>query len=69
MWRNAQIGILKSVPENIQLSNKDLLHQIPWSTECLTLHPEFPSVGVQQQQQHRLQSPQGQMANAVVVVV
>ena len=27
--------IIKSVPKNIQLS-KDLSHQIPWSTECLT---------------------------------
>ena len=28
---------MKSVPENIRLS-KD---QFPWSTKCLTLHPEF----------------------------
>ena len=28
--------ILKSVPENTQLS-KDLSHQIPWSIECLSL--------------------------------
>lgn len=33
---NARIEIIiKSVPENIQLSN-DLSHQIPWSTRCLT---------------------------------
>ena len=29
------IEIIKSVPKNTQLS-KDLSHQIPWSTECLT---------------------------------
>ena len=52
------------IPENILLS-KDLLHQFPWSTECLTLHTEFPSGSVkgQQLQQHR------QMANALVVVL
>ena len=33
---DARIEIIKSVPKNIQLS-KDLSHQIPWSTECLTL--------------------------------
>ena len=32
---DARIEIIKSVPKNIQLS-KDLSHQIPWSTECLT---------------------------------
>ena len=44
---------------------KDLFHQFPWSTECLTLHPEFASGSVegQQLQWHR------QMANALVVVV
>ena len=29
---------MKSVPKNIQLS-KDLSHQIPWSTECLSSVP------------------------------
>ena len=37
--------IIKSVPENIQLS-KDLSHQIPWSTGCLT-PPWTPSRGVE----------------------
>ena len=54
---------MKSIPKNIQLS-KDPFHQFPWSTECLTLHPEFKSGSVrgQQLQQHR------QMANALVDV-
>ena len=54
---DARIEIIKSVPKNIQLS-KDLSHQIPWSTECLTL-PWTPS-GVaegQQLEQHGVQSP------------
>ena len=57
---------MKSIPEDIYLS-KDLFHEILWSTECLTLHPEFPSGGVegQQLQQHRVQSLQRQMANAL----
>ena len=61
---------MKSVPENIYLS-KGLFHQFPWSTECLTLHPAFPSVGTegQQLQQHRVQSLQRQMANALLAVV
>ena len=48
------MGIMKSVPENIQLP-----HQIPWSTECL-MPPWIPSGGVesQQLQKHRVQSPQ-----------
>ena len=60
---------MKSVPENIELS-KGLFHGFPWSTECLTLHPEFPSEGVEgwQLRQHRVQSPQRPMANALVVV-
>ena len=33
--------IIKSVPKNIQLS-KDLSHQIPWSTERASVHPELP---------------------------
>ena len=32
---DARIEIIKSVPKNIQIS-KDLSHQIPWRTECLT---------------------------------
>ena len=54
---------MKSIPKNIQLS-KDPFHQFPWSTECLTLLPEFNSGSVrgQQLQQHR------QMANALVDV-
>ena len=32
---------MKSVPENIELS-KDLFHQFPWGTECLTVHPKSP---------------------------
>ena len=39
---NTRIEIIKSVPENIQLS-KDLSHQILWSTECLTPHAESES--------------------------
>ena len=42
-----KIGIMKSVPENIQLS-KDLSHQIPGSTEYLT-PPSAPSGGVEGQ--------------------
>ena len=63
-WRTV---IMKSVPDSIQPS-KDLAHQIPWSTECLTL-PWTPSGGVegQQLQQHRVQPLQRQMANALVV--
>ena len=61
---------MKSVPEKIKLS-KDLFHQFPWSTECLTLHAELPSVGVedQQLQQRRVQFPQRQKANALVLLV
>ena len=44
IWRDERIGIMKSVPENIQLS-KDLFHQFPWSTECLALYSEPPSGG------------------------
>ena len=39
---DTRIEIIKSVPENIQLS-KDLSHQILWSTECLTPHAESES--------------------------
>ena len=39
---------MKSVPENTQ-SSKELSHQIPWSTECLT-PPWTPSKGVEDQQ-------------------
>ena len=58
------------IPENILLS-KDLLHQFPCSTECLTLHPEFPSGGVEgrQVQQHGVHSPKRQRASALVLVV
>ena len=51
------------IPENISLS-KDLLHQFPWSTECLIFYLELSSgrVKSQQPQQHR------QMANALVDV-
>ena len=47
--------------------SEDLLHQFPWSTECLTLHCDLPSghVESQQLQQHRIPSPQRQMANAL----
>ena len=45
---DARIEIIKSVPKNIQLS-KDLFHQIPWSTECLT-PPWIPSGVVEGQQ-------------------
>ena len=34
------IKVIKSIPNNIRLS-KDLSHQIPWSTECLS-PPELP---------------------------
>jgi len=44
------------------LTSKDLFHQFPWTTECLTLHPKLPSGVVGQQlQQYR------HMANALVV--
>ena len=51
---------MKSVLENVWLS-KDLFHWYPGRTECLTLHPEFPSGSVEGQelQQHR------QMAKAL----
>ena len=40
--------------------SEDLLHQFPWSTECLTLHPERPSGGVEGRQlpQLRVQPPE-----------
>ena len=62
--RRCKDGDHEIIPENTLLS-KDLLHQLPWSTECLPLHTEFPSGSVegQQLQQHR------QMANALVVVL
>ena len=65
---HARIGILRLVPENIQLF-KDLLYQFLCSTKCLILHPELPSGHVkgQQLQLHRVQSLQRQMANALVV--
>ena len=44
--------------------SEDLLHQFPWCKECLTLFTMNP---LQQVQQHRVQSPQRQMANAFVV--
>ena len=64
----ARIGIIKFVPENIQLY-KNQFHQVPWNTECLTLHLEFPSEAAEgwKPQQHRVQSPQRQMANALAV--
>ena len=57
---------MKSVPENTQLS-KDPFHQFSWHTKSLILHPELPSGQVegQQLQQHRIQSPQRQMADAL----
>ena len=54
------------IPENILLS-KDLLHQFPWSTECLTVHPEFPSGGVEGWQLGSGQFLQRQMADGHVV--
>ena len=53
---------MKSVPENIYR----LVPQFPWSTECLTLHPELPSGHIegQQLQQHRIQSLHWKVANA-----
>ena len=60
---------MKSVPENIQPC-KDLFPQFPWSTECLTLHPAFPSAGAegQQLQQRRAQCLQRQEAGALAAV-
>ena len=42
-----------------------MFYQFPWRTECLTLHPEFPSGDVegQQLQQHK------QMTNALAIVL
>ena len=53
---------MQSVPENIHLKT---CPTFPWSTECLTLHPTFPSGSVdgQQLQQHR------QMANVLLLLV
>ena len=53
---------MKSVSETIQLS-KDLFHKFLWRTKCPTLHPELPSEHVKGQ--HRIQSSQRQMANAL----
>ena len=42
--------------------SKDLLHQFPWSTECLTLQPELPSghvAGLQLQQHRRVANALG----------
>ena len=62
-----RIGILKWILENICL--KTYSTSFP-GAECLTLHPEFPSEGVEGQQlQHRVRSPQRQMANALIVLV
>ena len=60
---------MKSVLENISLST-DLFHRFPWSTQCLILHLEFPSAGVdgQQPQQHRVQSLQRQMVKALLLL-
>ena len=62
IWRDTRTGIMKSVP-----LSKHLFCQIRWSTKCLT-PPAIPSGGVegQQLQQHRVQSPQRQMAKALV---
>ena len=55
---------MKSVPEN----SEDLVQQFPWSTPCLTLHPEFPSGhSGSQQLQLRIQFPQRQMTDVLVV--
>ena len=53
---------MQSVPENIYPKT---CPTFPWSTECLTLHPTFPSGSVdgQQLQQHR------QMANVLLLLV
>ena len=58
---------MKSAPKNTKVS-KDLSHQIPWNTECLT-PPSTPSRVVEDQhlQQHGVQSPQRQMENAFIV--
>ena len=68
MRRCKDARIMKSVPENISLS-KDLFYQFSWHTKCLILHPELPSGRAEGQQleQHRSQSLQRQMANALVV--
>ena len=39
---DARTGIMKSVPENIQLS-KDQCHQFLWHRKCLSVHPELRS--------------------------
>ena len=58
---------MKSVLENIQLSNA-LSHQIPLST-AVPHSPWTPSWGIegQQLQQHRVQSLERQMADALAV--
>ena len=63
-WHTALHGVTKS-------HLKDLFHQFPWSTKCLTVYPEFPSGGVEagQLEQHRVQSLQRQKTNAFVVAV
>ena len=53
-----RIGIMKSVPENIKLS-QDLFHQFLWNTGCLILHPEFPSGAAEVQQLQQLGLPGG----------
>ena len=54
------MGIMNSVPEKYLIS-KDLFHQFPWSTECLSLHPELPP-GVLKVLSAAAQSPQRKMA-------
>ena len=57
IWGDTRIGLIKSAPENIWLS-EDLSCQFPQSTECLisALFPEFFQgvVGGQQLQQHMI---------------
>ena len=62
MWSQSQTGL----SDWTELT--DLSHLLPWSTEYLT-PPWTPSgvVGGQQLQQHRVQSPERQMGNAIVV--
>lgn len=62
----ARIGITKLVPENV-CPPEVVSHPFPWSTECLSLHAEFPSAGPEGPQ-HRAGPPQRQTAEALVAV-
>ena len=68
MNRCKNIGIMNSVPGNIYL--KTHFTRFP-GAQSAYLHPELPKgmLKVKQLQEHRVQSPQREMVNSLVVVV